>query len=84
MIDLTQYPELIVKQEIEFMEVFMGLETQNKYSIPGSYQRILADAIHPTISLLWPRYVATMRNVSFVHVLRRFYEAVRYQLRWLR
>ena len=33
MIDLTQYPELIVKQEIEYLEVFMGLETANKYSI---------------------------------------------------
>ncbi len=33
MIDLTQYSELIVKQEIEFLEVFMGFETANKYSI---------------------------------------------------
>ncbi len=33
MIDLTQYPELIVKQEIEYLEVFMGLETPNTYSI---------------------------------------------------
>ena len=33
MIDLTQYPEIIVKQEIEFLEVFMGFETANRYSV---------------------------------------------------
>ena len=33
MIDLTQYPERIVKQEIEFMEVFTGFETANRYSV---------------------------------------------------
>ena len=33
MIDLTQYPELIVKQEVELLEVFMGFETANRYSI---------------------------------------------------
>ena len=33
MIDLTRYPELIVKQEIEFLEVFSGFETANRYSV---------------------------------------------------
>lgn len=33
MIDLTQHPELYVKQEIEHLEVFTGFETQNRYSV---------------------------------------------------
>ena len=33
MIDLTQFSELIVKQEIEHLEVFLGFETANRYSI---------------------------------------------------
>jgi uncharacterized protein YxjI len=33
MIDLTQYSELIVKQEVERLEAFTGIETKNKYSI---------------------------------------------------
>ena len=33
MIDLTQYSELIVRQEVEHLEAFTGIETQNRYSI---------------------------------------------------
>ena len=33
MIDLSKHGELIVKQEVEHLEVFSGLETQNRYSV---------------------------------------------------
>ena len=33
MIDLSQHPELYVRQEIEHLEVFTGFETQNRYSV---------------------------------------------------
>ena len=33
MLDPTQYPELIVRQEVEHLEVFTGFETQNRYSV---------------------------------------------------
>ena len=33
MVDLTQYPELIVRQEVEHLEAFTGFETENRYSI---------------------------------------------------
>lgn len=33
MIDLSMHRELIVKQEMEGLEVFTGLETQNRYSV---------------------------------------------------
>ena len=33
MIDLTQFQELVVQQEIELLEVFTGFETGNRYSI---------------------------------------------------
>lgn len=33
MVDLTQYQELVVRQEVEHMEVFTGFETANRYSV---------------------------------------------------
>ncbi len=33
MFDITQYPELIVKQQVEVLEAFTGFETQNRYAI---------------------------------------------------
>ena len=33
MVDLTEYPELVVRQEVEHLEVFTGFETQNRYSV---------------------------------------------------
>ena len=33
MIDLSEHQELIVKQEVEHLEAFTGLETENKYSV---------------------------------------------------
>jgi len=33
MIDLSNYSELIVKQEVEHFEAFTGLETKNRYSV---------------------------------------------------
>ena len=33
MSDITQYPELVVKQHVENLEVFTGIETRNRYSI---------------------------------------------------
>ncbi len=33
MVDLTQYEELIVRQEVEHLEVFTGFETANRYSV---------------------------------------------------
>ena len=33
MIDLSQFPELYVRQEIEHLEVFTGFETANRYSV---------------------------------------------------
>ena len=33
MIDLARYPELVVRQEVEHLEVFVGFETANRYSI---------------------------------------------------
>ncbi len=33
MVDLTQYQELVVRQEVEHLEVFTGLETANRYSV---------------------------------------------------
>ncbi len=44
MLDLTQHPELYVKQEIEHLEVFTGFETKNRYSVrtPGGEQLLYA------------------------------------------
>ncbi len=33
MIDLAQYPELYVRQEVEHLEVFTNFETKNRYSV---------------------------------------------------
>ena len=33
MLDLTQYPELIVRQQVEHLEVFTGIETENRYNV---------------------------------------------------
>ena len=33
MIDLSRHGELIVRQEVEHLEVFSGLETQNRYGV---------------------------------------------------
>jgi uncharacterized protein YxjI len=33
MVDLTQYAELVVRQEVEHLEAFTGIETANRYSI---------------------------------------------------
>lgn len=33
MVDLTQYQELVVQQEVEHLEVFTGFETGNRYSV---------------------------------------------------
>ena len=33
MIDLSKHGELIVKQEVEHLEVFTGLETRNRYVV---------------------------------------------------
>lgn len=35
-VDLTQYQELVVQQEVEPLEVFSGFETENRYSIRTS------------------------------------------------
>ena len=44
MLDLTQHPELHVRQEIEHLEVLTGLESQNRYSVrtPGGEQLLYA------------------------------------------
>ena len=44
MVDLTQHPELYVRQEIEHLEVFTGLESQNRYSVrtPSGEQLLYA------------------------------------------
>ena len=44
MTDLTQFPELFVRQEIEHLEVFTGFETANRYSIrtPSGEQLLYA------------------------------------------
>ena len=36
MIDLTNYSELLVHQEVEYLEVFTGFETANRYSVNSS------------------------------------------------
>ena len=33
MVDLTQYQELIIRQQIEPMEIFSGFEMQNQYKV---------------------------------------------------
>ena len=33
MIDLTQYQELVVRQQVEHLEVFTGFETANRYNV---------------------------------------------------
>ena len=33
MIDLSEYQELVVRQEIEHLEAFTGMETENRYSV---------------------------------------------------
>ena len=33
MIDLTQYQELIVRQQVEYMEAITGFETENRYNV---------------------------------------------------
>ena len=33
MVDLTQYNELIVQQQVEHLEAFTGIETENRYSV---------------------------------------------------
>ncbi len=33
MVDLSEYGELIIRQEVERLEAFTGLETQNRYSV---------------------------------------------------
>ena len=33
MVDLRQYEELVVRQEVEHLEAFTGLETSNRYSV---------------------------------------------------
>ena len=33
MVDLTRYQQLVVRQQVEPLEVFMGLETENRYSV---------------------------------------------------
>ena len=44
MIDLSQFPELYVRQEIEHLEVFTGFETANRYSVrtPSGEQLLYA------------------------------------------
>ena len=44
MTDLTQFPELFVRQEIEHLEVFTGFETANRYSVrtPSGEQLLYA------------------------------------------
>ena len=44
MIDLSQHPELYVRQEIEHLEVFTGFETSNRYSVrtPSGEQLLYA------------------------------------------
>ena len=44
MTDLTQFPELYVRQEIEHLEVFTGFETANRYSVrtPSGEQLLYA------------------------------------------
>ena len=33
MADITQYPELIVKQQVEHLEIFTGFEMKNRYAV---------------------------------------------------
>ena len=33
MIDLSEYRELVVRQEVEHLEAFTGIETENRYSV---------------------------------------------------
>jgi uncharacterized protein YxjI len=33
MIDLSEYQELVVRQEVEHLEAFTGIETENRYSV---------------------------------------------------
>ncbi len=44
MIDLTQYQEIVVRQQVELMEVFTGFETANRYvvSTPEGEQLLYA------------------------------------------
>lgn len=69
MIDLTQHPELYVKQEIEHLEVFTGFESQNRYSVRTPEGQQLLYAFEE--SGLLGRNVLSSHRPLTIHVVDR-------------
>ena len=69
MIDLSQHPELYVRQEIEHLEVFTGFETSNRYSIrtPSGEQLLYA---FEESGLLGRSFLSSHRPLT-IHVVDR-------------
>ena len=69
MIDLSQHPELYVRQEIEHLEVFTGFETQNRYSVRTPTGEQLLYAFEE--SGLLGRNVLSSHRPLTIHVIDR-------------
>ena len=69
MTDLSQHPELYVRQEIEHLEVFTGLETQNRYSVRSPSGEQLLYAFEE--SGLLGRNVLSSHRPLTIHVVDR-------------
>ncbi len=69
MLDLTQHPELYVKQEIEHLEVFTGYETKNRYSVRTPEGQQLLYAFEES-GLLGRNILSSHRPLT-VHVVDR-------------
>ena len=69
MIDLSQHPELYVRQEIEHLEVFTGFETSNRYSVrtPSGEQLLYA---FEESGLLGRSFLSSHRPLT-IHVVDR-------------
>ena len=69
MIDLSQHPELYVRQEVEHLEAFTGLETQNRYSVSTPSGEQLLYAFEES-DLLGRNFFSSHRPLT-IHVLDR-------------
>ena len=82
MIDLAQYPELYVRQEVEGLEVLTDFETRNRYSIrtPGGEQILYAFEESGTLSRALLKshrpldiHVVDSRNANLITASRSFF-----------
>ena len=83
MTDLTQFPELYVRQEIEHLEVFTGFETANRYSVrtPSGEQLLLClrGIEHALVAPLLKKHrplnihVIDRNNANVITASRSFY-----------